>query len=335
MTLQQMTESAGNSGNCPPVALVLGATGGIGGTVARRLMADGWHVRALHRNPPAVAAHQPAFQWIKGDAMNRDAVVAAAMGASLIVHAVNPPGYRNWGTLVLPMIDNSIIAAKASGARIFLPGTVYNYGPDALPDLSEESPQNPKTRKGTIRVELERRLRAAAGEGVPVLIVRSGDFFGPDARSSWFSQGLVKPGKPVMRVTLPAAPGIGHQWAYLPDVAETVVRLLGQAQRLPMFAVFQMAGVWDGDGTQMTAAIARVTGRRQKYSRFPWWLVRLLSPAVPLFFELQEMRYLWRQPVRMSNSRLLQFLGDEPSTPLDKAVQDTLVALGCLDPEDD
>ncbi len=31
----------------------------------------------------------------------------------------------------------------------------------------------------------------------PVLILRAGDFFGGEARSSWFSQALVKPGRPV------------------------------------------------------------------------------------------------------------------------------------------
>jgi hypothetical protein len=58
----------------------------------------------------------------------------AAKGCSVIVHAVNPPGYRNWAQLVLPMLDNTIAAAKAEGATIVLPGTVYNYGPDAFPD---------------------------------------------------------------------------------------------------------------------------------------------------------------------------------------------------------
>jgi nucleoside-diphosphate-sugar epimerase len=45
--------------------------------------------------------------------------------------------------------------------------------------------------------------------------------------------------------------------------------------------------------------------------------------------ELREMRYLWRQPVRMSNARLLSVLGSEPHTPLDAAVQRTLRGLGC------
>ncbi|MBZ4241390.1 hypothetical protein LAN32_23450, partial [Mycobacterium tuberculosis] len=77
------------------------------------------------------------------------------------------------------MIDNTIAAAKAERATIVLPGTVYNYGPDAFPVLVEDAPQHPSTRKGAIRVELERRLQDAAGQGVRTIIVRAGDFFGP------------------------------------------------------------------------------------------------------------------------------------------------------------
>ena len=44
--------------------------------------------------------------------------------------------------------------------------------------------KRPVTRKGTIRVEMERRLRGAADEGVKVLILRAGDFFGPAAPNS-------------------------------------------------------------------------------------------------------------------------------------------------------
>ncbi|HEY0282789.1 MAG TPA: NAD(P)H-binding protein, partial [Rhizomicrobium sp.] len=185
-------------------ALVLGATGGIGGEVSRRLIARGWSVRALHRHldklPPDAA---PGLVWLKGDAMRAADVAAAAEGVSVIVHAVNPPGYRNWGKLVLPMLDNSIAAARACGAQIVLPGTVYNFGPDAFPDPHETSPQHPRTVKGRIRAEMERRLRQAALEGGGVLIVRAGDFFGPRAANNWFSQGLVKPGKPVTAITYP------------------------------------------------------------------------------------------------------------------------------------
>ncbi len=161
------------------IALVLGATGGIGGAVGRRLESSGWHVRALHRTPGSVATKH-GFEWRAGDAMVASDVAAAAEGVSLIVHAVNPPGYRNWGKLVLPMLDNTIAAARANGAKILLPGTVYNYGPDAFPDIVEDAAQRPRTRKGRIRVEMEQRLRTFAETGAgTVLIVRAGDFFGP------------------------------------------------------------------------------------------------------------------------------------------------------------
>lgn len=307
-------------------ALVLGATGGIGGEVARTLLARGWTVKALHRDPARLTA--PGIAWIRGDAMTAADVAAAAAGVDVIVHAVNPPGYRNWGALVLPMLDNSIAAARAVGARILLPGTVYNFGPDAFPAPDENAPQNPRTRKGAIRAEMERRLRAAAQDGVKVLIVRAGDFFGPRSGNNWFSQGLVKPGRPVAKITYPGARGVGHQWAYLPDVAETMLRLLERP--LEDFAVFHMDGHWDADGTQMIAAIQGVAGPRLPVAAMPWWLMRLLSPAVPLFREILEMRYLWKGPLRLDNTKLRAVLGGEPRTPLDEAVRATLAGQGCL-----
>jgi nucleoside-diphosphate-sugar epimerase len=312
-------------------ALVLGATGGIGGAVARNLLARGWRIRALNRNAAKAAKAEPDFDWSQGDAMNARDVLQAAEGSSLIVHAVNPPGYCDWETLVLPMLDNTISAAKAVGARIVLPGTVYNFGPDAFPLLREDSPQHAVTKKGRIRVKMERRLKDASQSGTGVIIVRAGDFFGPGTTgNSWLSGGMITAGKPVTVVKNPAARGVGHQWAYLPDVAETMVCLVERADRLPAFAAFHMDGFFDEDGRQMAEAIRRVAGGKVKIAGFPWWIVPLAAPFVPLMRELKEMRYLWREPLRMRNDRLIAELGAEPHTPIDDAVRATLRSLGCL-----
>lgn len=45
--------------------------------------------------------------------MARDPVLKAASGVAVIVHAVNPPGYRNWAKLVLPMLDNTMAATSS------------------------------------------------------------------------------------------------------------------------------------------------------------------------------------------------------------------------------
>lgn len=309
-------------------ALVLGASGGVGGEVARRLAAGGWRVRALARDP----ARAPAIDgvaWVAGDAMQGAGVLEAARGAALIVHAVNPPGYRNWGTLVLPMIDNTIAAARASGARILLPGTIYNYGAGTAQPLTEATPQLASSRKGAIRVELERRLQAAAQQGVRVLIVRAGDFFGPRPGNNWFSQGLVRPGRPLAALTYPGAAGVGHAWAYLPDLADTMVRLAEQEARLGRFECFHFRGHWDADGSRMVQAIGRVSGTaRLKVKPLPWAALWLLSPLVAMFREMLEMRYLWREPFELDNTRLLQFLGSETHTPLDAAVAAALQGAG-------
>jgi nucleoside-diphosphate-sugar epimerase len=309
------------------IALVLGATGGIGGTVARLLAARGWQVRALHRAPDSLVARH-GFDWRAGDAMVAGDVAAAADGVSLIVHAVNPPGYRNWNKLVLPMLDNTIAAARVNGATVVLPGTVYNYGPDAFPDVAEDAPQHSRTRKGAIRVEMERRLRSFAqtGEG-RVLIVRAGDFFGPAAANTWFSQ-IVPPGKRPTAITYPGRRGVGHQWAYLPDVAETMVRLIEQGGLAP-FATFHMEGVWDAEGTQIVDAIRRALGDPAvPVKQMPWSMMRLASPFVPMLREVMEMKYLWDRPVRLRNDLLRATLGAEPRTALNEAVQATLGFLG-------
>ena len=264
--------------------------------------------------------------------MNRDDVVRAASGVALIVHAVNPPGYRNWGTLVLPMIDNTIAAAETSGARILMPGTIYNYGVEVFDTVTEDSPQQPATVKGRIRVQLEQRLEAATGRGTQVILVRAGDFFGPGAKQQLVCPSRHQARRPGQINHRAISPGVGHQWAYLPDVAETMVQLVARADELPAFARFHMEGFWDHDGEQLAQSIRRVTGKANlPVKRFPWWMLRLAKPFVPVFRELLEMRYLWQKALHMRNDRLVAFLGAEPHTPIDQAVFETLKSLGCLD----
>lgn len=313
-------------------ALVLGATGGIGSETARALVKHGWRVRAVSRNPAQSAQRLRwigAVEWRKADAMNPAEVLAAARGAYVIVHAVNPPGYKNWAGLQLPMLESSIAAARVVGARVVLPGTVYNFGADAFPVVDESAPQKPATRKGAIRRQMEARLEAAAREGVPVLIVRAGDFFGPHAGNNWFSGAIVKPGRSLRAVTYPGEHDVGHAWAYLPDLAEAIARLLDREAELAPFERFHFGGHWFERGVDLARATLRAAGvPNGAIRRFPWLLVRGAAPFVETLREMLEMRYLWSTPVRLDNRKLVAFLGEEPHTPLDEALRDTLAGLG-------
>jgi len=314
-------------------ALVLGAGGGIGSEVKRALLRHGWNVRALVRKAPDDASHprHPHLEWRLGDALNRDDVMDAAHGAAVIVHGVNPANYHNWRGLALPMLDNTIAAASANRARIVFPGTVYNYGRDAFPLIDENSPQHPHTRKGEIRAEMEERLRAACWDGqVRALIVRAGDFFGPSAKSSWFSQGLIMRKRPVRFVLNPGNPELHHSWAYLPDVAATLVRLLQVESTLAKFETFHFKGHWLRNGDMVNAICDVVEISRRRVLPFPWWGVRLTAPFMELSNEMLEMRYLWADPIELDNRKLRAHIGDEPHTPLVEAIRNTLIGVGCL-----
>lgn len=226
---------------------------------------------------------------------------------------------------------SSIAAARATGARILLPGNVYNFDPGSDPVVTETTPERPVSRKGELRVAMERRLRES---DVKALIVRAGDFYGPGASAnSWFGQ-MVKPGRLVRRAVYPGQRGVGHTWAYLPDLAETMVRLAEREADLEPHAVFNFGGTWFERGEDMARAILRVAEQpERRIGSFPWPVVVALSPFVRLFREILEMRYLWRQPLKLDNSKLVAFLGAEPKTPLDCSVALALEAMGCLEPE--
>jgi len=316
-------------------ALVLGATGSFGGHAAAALQKHGWTIRALARDPVAARAKCGArmpIEWVKGDAMNGADVMAAAMGAQVIVHAANPPGYKNWRGLAVPMLAATIAAAKATGARIVFPGNVYNFAPDAGERIAEDAPQAPATRKGKIRVEMEEALREAAAQGARVLVVRAGDYFGPAAPNSGLGWLTTRRGGRLRAIYAPGPAEVGHAWAYLPDLAETTARLLDREADLMDFEVFHFAGHWLARGDDLAAAARRVTGRPDLPLRpFPWPLVWALSPFVEMFRELLEMRYLWRRPIGLDGGKLEGFLGLSPTTTLDAAVRATLADMGLLE----
>lgn len=309
-----------------PLALVLGATGGVGGALADRLVEAGWRVRAPHRDPDRARATsgRSNLEWVCGDAMSADQIIAASDGAQVVVHGVNPPGYRNWAGLQLPMLASSIAAARAARARLLFPGTVYNYGPDAFPLIDETARQNPISRKGAVRVKMEQALRAS---DVPVLIVRAGDFFGPRPGNNWLSQGIVRAGRPITAVSYPGPPEVRHAWAYLPDVAETFVRLLGAG--LSDFETLHMQGQ-SVTGHELVAGLEAAAGRKLAVRRLPWLAIAAAAPFNETLREMQEMRYLWQREVLLDNSRLVARLGAEPRTPLPQALRAALIGQGSL-----
>ena len=322
-----MTDQA-SSASAHRHALVLGATGAFGSHVTAALIARGWTITAMSRDPAAArlraGANMP-IEWVGGDALVAADVIRAARGASLIVHAVNPPKYRNWAGTVLPMLEASIAAAKASGARILLPGSVYNYAPDSGARIGEAAPQAPATRKGVLRARMEARLAEAAAEGVRSLVVRAGDFFGPAAENSALSWLMVKARGRARLMLQPGPATVPHAFAYLPDLARRGggrARPGGRARDVRDLPFRRSLA--DAGGAARHGAPGHRRSRGCRRSPFPGSCARMMAPFDETLRELLEMRYLWRAPIGLDNAKLVAFLGAEPRTPLETAIRATL-----------
>ena len=302
---------------------VLGAAGRLGFAAAEAFRAAGWTVKGLVR--PGTAFRAPKGIEIV-ETKDRTVAVDAARGMDVVLHALNAP-FTEWTQHALPLTYSAIEIAEQSGTTLMFPGNVYNYGPDMPAVLDEATPMQPKSRKGAMRVEMEQRLREASDRGVRTIVLRAGDFFG-SGRGSWFDLVLIKD-LAKNKLTYPGPLDVVHEWAYLPDYVDTLVRLAAVREKLAEFESFGFPG-HAVTGQELVSTIAKLTGRRLKVGHVNWWMMRTFGSIWKMGRELTEIGYLWEVPHRIDGSRLAAAIGEVPHTPLDTAVARALRELGAI-----
>ena len=304
------------------VRLQEAAAGRLGHALSLAFAEAGWQVRAQSRKDlPADLASHPGVMLLRCDALDVAALKAAAQGAQVVVHALNPP-YDQWDRLALPLADAAIATARAASALLMLPGNVYNFGREMPPVLTTATPERGDTAKARTRIELEARI--AASTGLDSLVVRAGDFFGGSDAGTWLDLAMATR-LASGRLVYPGEMDAQHAWAYLPDLAQAFVRLAGQRAQIRGARRVHFAG-HAVDGHAMRRALSEVVGRELKVQAFPWWLFRLAAPFKPVWREVLTMNYLWRRPHRLDDASLRELIGPVPSTPLVEALRSALEA---------
>ncbi len=202
--------------------VVTGATGFIGGHVARALASRGVPVVALHRRtePPAP---RPGITWITFDDFERqggafDALVHAA--AVRHRHGVPPEEY---GRQNVALTARLLAAANGRVGRFVDVSSIAVFGwPRELP-IDESRPFDPVGPYGRSKVETERMVRTS---GLPYAIVRPSITYGPGDTNGMIDKlfRLVKAGRYRLvgggsnRVQLVYAEDLAHA------IAETALR---------------------------------------------------------------------------------------------------------------
>ncbi len=315
--------------------LILGARGRFGRAATHAFASAGWTVLAQRRSPAAGrGAVNPAVRWVDLDVRDTAALAIQAGQASVVVHAMSP-AYTNsaWRKEAPEQMRGAIAIANVLGALLMFPGNVYNFGATMPALLREDTPQRPTNVKGQVRVALERQLEEAAQEhGLASAVIRAGDFFG-SGTGSLFDRVLV-PKLAKGRMGYAAGLHIPTAWAYLPDLAQTFVRVAQQRALLRGAQTFHFHGyqLTGQDWRDVMTPVARSRGwlaanAQLKVDALPWPLLRALGLVMPTMQSLAETRYIWNTPHALDGSRLQALIGDEPHTPLAQAVEQSLADL--------
>jgi putative NADH-flavin reductase len=96
--------------------VIFGATGNIGGRVAKEALSRGHEVIGVVRDPAAVQSPDPRVHLVKGDATSADDVARVVKGVDAVVSAISPrPNPRGLPAPSLAANARALIAGLRSG----------------------------------------------------------------------------------------------------------------------------------------------------------------------------------------------------------------------------
>lgn len=291
-----------------PVHTILGANGVIARELARALAGMPGDLRLVSRHPQKVNASD---ELVAADLLDADATARAVAG-STVAYLVAGLKYdaKVWEDQWPKVIRNVIDACKRARCRLVFFDNVYAYG-RVTGAMTEETPFNPRSRKGDVRARIATTLLDAmrAGE-LEAMIVRAADFYGPGAvlslpHATVFTR--LKAGKTPQWVGNARA---FHTFTYTPDAGHAVAVLgqapqaFGQTWHLPT-----RADAMTGEAFARLAC--ELAGRPFKLQVAPRWVLRAMGLFVPVLRENDEMMYQFEYDYRFDSGKIATAFGLE------------------------
>ena len=186
------------------------------------------------------------------------------------------------------VMRNVIDACKQHGARLVFFDNVYAYGRvDGI--MTEDAPFNPISKKGEVRAKIATMLLDEMHSGnLQAMIVRSADFYGPNAVQSFLHAAVferLKSGKTPQWI---GNPKTVHSFTFTPDAGRAVAVLgrsseaYGQTWHLPT----TKEPLTGADFVRLACELA---GRPYKLQVAPRWMLKLMGIFMPVLRENDEM----------------------------------------------
>jgi len=180
-----------------PTALVTGGLGFIGHHLARRLIADGWHVKIIDRG--TTATQNQRADALRGSGAEIVIADIAALSGSTLLHGVDvifhlaaqPGAQSSWGPAFAAYAHDNIVATQHLMERAIeagIPRVVYAssssvYGNRVTYPTSETQPLEPINPYGITKLAGEHLIRAYSSHAdMTTLGLRYFNVYGPEQR---------------------------------------------------------------------------------------------------------------------------------------------------------
>lgn len=269
---------------------VTGATGFIGGHVARRLRERGDDVVALVRSPEkADSLRGLGVELVEGDLSDGDAIRRGLEGADAAIHGaavykVGIPKSEREAMREANVGGTERVldaAGKAGVSRIVYVSTVNVFG-NTRGDVVDEAYERPKD--GYLSTYDETKYlshqiaRDRIENGLPIVIVQPGGVYGPDDHSE-----IGNVIDQVSRGKLPALPfaDTGFNLVHVEDVADGVLLALDKGE---VGESYVLGGELSTMG-ELAEKVAGIAGRKPP-RRMPTAVLKAVAPAGPVLGKL-------------------------------------------------
>ena len=321
---------------------VTGATGFIGGHVARKLRDRGDEVVALARSPEKAASlRELGVEVRQGDLSSRDKLAEEMQGCDAVIHGaaiyeVGVPKSRHpeLHAANVTGTENALGAALDAGVpRVVYVSTVAVFG-NTRGEVVDESYEHPADSFTSYyeqtKYEAHQVAKGLIAKGLPCVIVQPGGVYGPDDHSAVGKQIDDFVGGKMPAV---AFPDLGLNLVYVEDVADGIILALDKGE-------VGRSYVLGGEITTMRGMIeatAAVTGKKAPKRNLPTGMLKALAPAGPVIGKVMGLPPNMRELISSSDGvtfwascdRAKSELGYAPRA-LEQGLRDTLTAEGKL-----
>jgi nucleoside-diphosphate-sugar epimerase len=281
--------------NSKPLHLVAGSRGAMGSAVVRDLLNRGENVQAIGKTTSSERIETKIV-----DLYDSNSLIEALKDVDYFYLCVGLPynskyWLENWPKLMKSCVE----ACIASNTVLVFLDNIYMYSPPLPLFFDEKTEQVPKSIKGIARkMAADLILDGIKNDNLKAVIGRSASFLGPGVvNSSLYTSFLDRmlAGKSPQSIFNPSIP---ITYAYIEDNAKALVELAlnsksyGEVYHLPVGKPISLKEILD--------ICNKVLGKNYKLSIMPKLLFKILCLFIPIFREIDEMRYQYDEPYTMS-----------------------------------